>query len=498
MKELFVKNDIDRGAWADSLGSLGVSGILGIPATKLAEYITTDSTEIEERHRIYNDYMAFPVLREKTAEICERAKNISELLFKKVKYQDVEHALFNLRSLEYYTEIVLLLDEVYGECYGELTSERLKELLLSNHETRENEDFRNICDYMNDVLKKVRSFRSFTVGINLNSRLEPSEIGILSMNDDLFVSSNFFTKFFSKSDKNGMFVTPLVKMTSNNQLLEQSLYLTLNEALLKTIDKSRLVLLGRLSEYCSDVLKCCDDFTFVLKTVNLLCEMKENGCKLCYPTVSDGRMDVKNAYDPNLIRKIPYAKIVKNDLLFSKEDSRIGILTGANSGGKSVFLRTLGIEAATFQLGMPVFASHASMPVFDNILMHISSELEETEDSRFVTECVRMKEILGQATSNTLILMDESFSGTGSLEAAAVAHEVLKTICRRGAICLFSTHIHEITAHIDDINKNGKAVFPMKVEMRNGERTYRVLYNEYDDYSHAADIARKYGLEFSE
>ena len=108
------------------------------------------------------------------------------------------------------------------------------------------------------------------------------------------------------------------------------------------------------------------------------------------------------------------------------------------------------------------------------------------------------EKVLSALTEDSLLLMDESFSGTSSAEGAAVAAQVLKHIIAKKCACIYSTHIHELTAYIDELNKNGETVMPMCVEMINGERTYRIISGRSDDLSHAYDIAKKYGLEFAE
>ena len=96
-----------------------------------------------------------------------------------------------------------------------------------------------------------------------------------------------------------------------------------------------------------------------------------------------------------------------------------------------------------------------------------------------------MREILDLTDSNTMILMDETFSGTGASEGAAVAQQVLKTICHRDCFCIYSTHLHEINSFIGDLNSNRAIVAPMKVETRDGKRTFRIIYNASDDCSQA-------------
>ncbi len=99
----------------------------------------------------------------------------------------------------------------------------------------------------------------------------------------------------------------------------------------------------------------------------------------------------------------------------------------------------------------------------------------------------------------TLVLMDESFSGTSQSEASAIAFYTLQRFCHRGVVCFFSTHIHDLTLHLDELNNNEEIVFPAYVETKNdGTRTFRVVYGKSDDLSHAVDIAKRVGLYVEE
>ena len=154
-----------------------------------------------------------------------------------------------------------------------------------------------------------------------------------------------------------------------------------------------------------------------------------------------------------------------------------------------------------FQLGLCISAKYASMCCVKCIYVHFSSDMKSREaedESRFAFECKNMKKLLTKAEQGSMILMDESFSGTSSIEGAAVAAQVLRHICHRGCFCIYSTHIHEIVAYIDELNKIYDCVMPMCVGIENSNRTYKIIFGETDELSHAYDIAAKYGLEFIE
>ena len=99
---------------------------------------------------------------------------------------------------------------------------------------------------------------------------------------------------------------------------------------------------------------------------------------------------------------------------------------------------------------------------------------------------------------HSLVLMDETFSSTNSSEGAAVAFQVLKHIQAKSCWCIYSTHIHEIRPYIAELNKkNPKAEF-LYVDTQNGRRTFTIKHGFIDELSYAYEIAKKFGLEFSD
>ena len=116
--------------------------------------------------------------------------------------------------------------------------------------------------------------------------------------------------------------------------------------------------------------------------------------------------------------------------------------------------------------------------------------------------CARLSEILDCVTQNSLVLLDESLSSTGSFEASYIAAEVLGGLAHVGCRCLFSTHLHELAAEIDNINARSKAsggvaidtlVAGMKGE---GKRSFKIMRAKPDGKSYARDIAESYGLTY--
>ena len=195
------------------------------------------------------------------------------------------------------------------------------------------------------------------------------------------------------------------------------------------------------------------------------------------------------------------AQIVLNDLSFD-ENAMIYVLTGPNRGGKSVITCAIGISQAMMQLGMFFPATSAVISPVDAIYTHFPTGADDTLDKgRLGEECARLDEIFDSVTANSLVLLDESLSSTGSFEASYIAAEVLRGLSMVGCRCLFSTHLHELAAEIDNINAETKVGGGVPIDtlvagIEEGKRSFRIIRAKPDGKSYARDIANKYGLSY--
>ena len=220
--------------------------------------------------------------------------------------------------------------------------------------------------------------------------------------------------------------------------------------------------------------------------------------------VEEKAFSVKGMYNPALAMKLaetnPDAVMVCNDLDFDAEGG-IYILTGPNSGGKSIFTCGVGILQIMFQLGMPIPASEGKISPVEGIFTHFPSEVEvTTADGRLGSECALVKRIFDKLTPHSLVLLDETFSGTGSFEGSFLAADVLAALSARGVHAVYCTHMHELTTHIPEVN--GRPEARSKVATLSagseGRDRFRILRRPPDGRSYAARIAEKYGLSYRE
>jgi DNA mismatch repair ATPase MutS len=163
----------------------------------------------------------------------------------------------------------------------------------------------------------------------------------------------------------------------------------------------------------------------------------------------------------------------------------------------------MGLAQAMAQLGMRVPAVKAELSPVDGIYTHFPEGAEDTIDKgRLGEECARLREIFDRVTGDSMILLDESLSSTGAYEAAFIASEILAGFALVGCRGIFSTHLHELAAGVDDINARvgarGVRIDTLVAGIEEGTRSFRIHRTKPDGKSYASDIAEKYGLSLSE
>jgi DNA mismatch repair protein MutS2 len=168
------------------------------------------------------------------------------------------------------------------------------------------------------------------------------------------------------------------------------------------------------------------------------------------------------------------------------------VISGPNTGGKTVALKTLGLLAACAQCGLRVPARQARLPVFDHILADIGDEQSIARNlSTFSAHVRRLSEIIAAAGSRSLVLLDEIAAGTDPDEGGPLAQAILERLARAGARVLVTTHLgslKEWAVGFDGAENAAVAIDPETFRPR-----YAITIGAYGA-SHALDIARSLGL----
>jgi DNA mismatch repair protein MutS2 len=171
---------------------------------------------------------------------------------------------------------------------------------------------------------------------------------------------------------------------------------------------------------------------------------------------------------------------------------RLLVISGPNTGGKTVALKTTGLAALAAQSGIPVAAERAVLPLFDHVLVDIGDEQSIAADlSTFSAHMLNLKSILATATENSLLLVDEMGTGTAPEEGAALAVALLEEFRAKGCLVLATTHHDRLKAYASTAEGvlNGAVEF----DDLNLRPTYRLMVGVPGGSSGIA-IAERLGL----
>lgn len=173
-------------------------------------------------------------------------------------------------------------------------------------------------------------------------------------------------------------------------------------------------------------------------------------------------------------------------------DETVMVISGPNTGGKTVALKSVGLAALSAQSGIPVPAEHAEMPVFDHVLADIGDEQSITADlSTFSAHMLNLKSMLEVATERSLILVDEMATGTAPEEGAALAVALLEEFRARHALTIATTHHDRLKSYAS--TTPGIVNAATEFDEVNLRPTYRLLVG-VPGSSSGIEIARRLGL----
>jgi DNA mismatch repair protein MutS2 len=223
---------------------------------------------------------------------------------------------------------------------------------------------------------------------------------------------------------------------------------------------------GDYAEILTENYKVCTELNLYFAKSNLAAKLN---CSL--PEITDdGKMHLKKARHP-LISK---SKAVPVDISLG-EDYQALIITGPNTGGKTVSLKTAGLLAAMTMCGLLIpCADGSSISVYDHILADIGdSQSIEQNLSTFSSHTNKVIEILGTADEKSLVLLDELGSGTDPVEGAALAISIIRRLMENGAKIMVTTHYQELKVFA--IDSSGVENASCEFDIETLRPTYRLI-----------------------
>ena len=494
-----------------TLQELGLLEVFNLKNRDLSEFFTMDAEVIRYRIATFDDMLRCGALTDMLNKLVPVLNDIMELRRLEADSGDTNDYLSSITEIELYVSSVKVLQECLTEVKGELKSPAFLALSELVTTLAESAYYRELNEKLNELTRRVREIKSVTVGVNLDAQLRPSSAGVLSINAETFKSGDALDKILRLDFKNDNYtcianLVPFGKKQSENQKMALSLAFNsaINDVYRSSLRSWKKIVQTYVLENTEFLLNLMPEFEFLVKGTNMLRALKNKGCVLSLPEirpVEERAFSATGLYNPCVALKIE-DEIVANDIAFD-ENATIYVLSGPNRGGKSVITCAIGLAQVMMQLGMYVPAENAVMSPVDGIYTHFPTGADDTIDKgRLGEECARLSEILDCVTANSLVLLDESLSSTGSFEASYIAAEVLGGLAHVGCRCLFSTHLHELAAEIDNINARSKASGGVAIDTLvagikgEGKRSFKITRDKPDGKSYARDIAQSYGLTY--
>lgn len=231
------------------------------------------------------------------------------------------------------------------------------------------------------------------------------------------------------------------------------------------------------------------ELAFYVGCLNLQHELGRKGVPVCFPAPApsgSGRHSCVGLCDTCLALVSAERRVVGNDL--DADGKNLVIITGANQGGKSTFLRSVGLAQLMMQCGMFVAAESFSADICRNLFTHYKREEDTTMTSgKLDEELNRMSRIADALTPDSLLLFNESFAATNEREGSEIARQIVHALLETHVKIFFVTHFYEF-AHAFCKDKLDQAVFLRAERQADGHRTFKLLSGEPLKTSFGADL----------
>lgn len=234
---------------------------------------------------------------------------------------------------------------------------------------------------------------------------------------------------------------------------------------------------------------------FYLAYADHMAKLQAAGLAFCHPQISDDKeIFACDAFDIALAAKLVAdgTPIVLNDFEL-RDGERIIVISGPNQGGKTTFARMVGQLCHLACLGVPVPGSSARLPWCDRIFTHFEREEDLANLSgKLEDDLIRIRRILQDATPDSVVVMNESFTSTTLRDALILGRAVLTQLIELDLLCVYVTFV-------DELASLGPTTVSMMSTVRPEDptaRTFKVVRRPADGLAHALALAERHGLTY--
>lgn len=240
------------------------------------------------------------------------------------------------------------------------------------------------------------------------------------------------------------------------------------------------------------------DIQFYISYLIYIAPVKRAGMKFCLPQISIGRKEVssKESFDLALASKLVREgkKVVTNDFHLNGKE-RVIVVSGPNQGGKTTFAKSFGQMHYLASVGLAVPGQEALIFHCDKILTHFEKE-EHIANLRgkLHDELYRIHQVLGKATKNSLVIINEMFTSTTLQDQIFLSEKVMDKISQLDLLGVWVTFIDELASY----NEKTVSMMSTVVPETPAVRTFKIIRNPANGLAYALSIAEKYKLTYGD
>lgn len=428
-----------------------------------------ESSEIMRRNELF-------LLLDKSENVAHVEDTLSDLCA-------TERALYLLNDakipLDIYYRQAELFESYLTSCDALASMKDLGELFAYVADYYSSEKSQNLLSEMKESAHRIRSL------------LSQMNAGLLSFADKNWLTPDYDA--VSEIDSISACAKSLGFAVSAKKAQNTKINLSLSEAICRLYSDKVEQIESEIAKYANvdfhEPLMYISEIKFFLEIHSLMQRASKLGVPHTIAKIANApQYAAKELYDVSLLAK-NCETIIPNDADFTEKEP-FCFLLGANGGGKTTYLRAVGINLILFLAGCPVFAKEAEIYPFDIVLSHFPKDERFDNTGRLDEEQKRTEEMLNKAKNKAAFLFfNETFSGTDNRRGFELLKDTAMKIAEKHHFGLYVTHFHEVmsldypvlSAEVDSTDEN--------------KRTFHIVRSKGSSSSYAVDILKKYGLD---
>jgi len=360
---------------------------------------------------------------------------------------------------------------------------------------KSNDDIAKITDELDTLCKRARKELRVVaedVGLEAEKSLKLEidadkgfDFRVTRQNEQLIRGNSKYVQSSQVKKDGYRFTTKLLTKLSNSYLDAKAEYKSVAKNVYREIISQAVM-------YDEQILELCMSFTVLDVLVSLAAvAVQNNYCKPLILEKDANKIDIEKMRHPCVENQPDIENYVPNDIQMNQLDKKQYIVTGPNMGGKSTYIKSVGVAVIMAQCGSMVPASNAVISIVDNIFTRVGAGDKQAEGvSTFMEEMTDMAQILAKASQYSLVIIDELGRGTSTFDGFGLAWSITKHLAAEiKSYTIFATHFHELT----ELEKEVPTVGNLHVKAYCYEDKLTMLYNVDQgvcDESYGIHVAR--------